>query len=178
YAAGAEVLDCFCNVGGFSLNCAAAGASKVFAADISERALDEVRKNATLNGLGNKIETVQADVFELLRRYNAEGRRFGLVILDPPAFSKSKDEADSALRGYKTINKSALKLVAPGGFLVSASCTHFISVASFLQMLSDAARESGRRVRLVEMKTQSPDHASLMAEKESLYLKFFVLAVE
>ena len=178
YAPNAEVLDCFCNVGGFSLNCAAAAAAKVYAADISERALDEVRKNAALNSLEDKIETVQADIFELLRRYNNENRKFGLVILDPPAFSKSKDEADSALRGYKTINKSALKLVAPGGFLVSASCTHFISVASFLQMLSDAARESGRRVRLVEMKTQSPDHASLMAEKESLYLKFFVLAVE
>ena len=174
YAKG-EVLDCFCNSGGFSLN-AATVADKVYACDISELALKNVRDNAKLNGFKN-IETLQGDVFEVLRNFKKDKRQFDTVILDPPAFCKTADEVKDAYRGYKNINLTAMKIVKSGGFLISCSCSHYMTTALFEKMLIEAARESGRIVRYVEIKTQAPDHPALLSADETQYLKFFVLQV-
>lgn len=178
YAKGASVLDCFSNVGGFSVNAAEAGARDVTAVDISERALDEVRLNAELNGFEKTVNTVCGDVFDVLKNYRKEGRSFDLVILDPPAFCKSRSDVKNALFGYKNINAAGLRIVSPGGFLVTSSCSHFVSFDMFENMLREAAAASNRTVRVVETRTQAPDHASLLAGDESTYLKFFVLAVD
>ena len=175
YAKNGDVLDCFCNSGGFSLNCAAV-AKSVIAVDVSQLALDNVNENAKLNGINN-IQTLQGDVFEVLRTYKKENKKFDLVILDPPAFCKSASEAKDAYRGYKDINVLGMKLVRSGGFLISASCSHYMTLPSFQKMLAESARESGRIVRQVEFKTQSPDHPSLVSADETNYLKFFVLQV-
>lgn len=174
YAKG-EVLDCFCNSGGFSLN-AATVADKVTACDISELALKNVRDNAALNGIAN-IETLCGDVFEVLRSFRREKRQFDAVILDPPAFCKSASEVKDAYRGYKDINLTAMKIVKSGGFLVTCSCSHYMTTALFEKMLIEAARESGRTVRYVEIKTQAPDHPALLSAEETQYLKFFVLQI-
>jgi len=174
YAKG-EVLDCFCNSGGFSLN-AATVAESVIACDISELALQNVRDNAKLNGLRN-IQTLQGDVFEVLRTFRKEKRQFDTVILDPPAFCKTADEVKDAYRGYKDINLTAMKIVKSGGFLITCSCSHYMTANLFEKMLTEAAKESGRIVRCVEMKTQAPDHPSLLSADETQYLKFIVLQV-
>lgn len=178
YAADAEVLDCFSNVGGFSVNAAAAGAKSVLAVDISRTALDEVEKNAARNGFSEIVSTLCGDVFEVLREFKKNGRSFDLVVLDPPAFCKSASEVRDACRGYKDINVLGLKLVKPGGFLVTSSCSHYMTFPLFERMLSDAARDSGRIVRTVELRAQSPDHPSLLAAEETQYLKFVVLHVK
>ncbi len=175
YARG-EVLDCFCNSGGFSLN-AATVADRVTALDISPFALENVQKNAALNGLSN-IVTECGDVFEKLREYRAEKRAFDCVILDPPAFCKSANEVQDAYRGYKDLNILGLKLVKKGGFLITCSCSHYMTFPLFEKMLTEAARDSGRRVKSVELKSQAPDHPSLLCAEETQYLKFFVLEVE
>lgn len=174
YAKG-NVLDCFCNSGGFSLN-AATVADSVTACDISELALKNVQDNATINGIKN-IETLCGDVFEVLRNFKREKRQFDTVILDPPAFCKSASEVKDAYRGYKDINLTAMKIVKSGGFLVTCSCSHYMTTALFEKMLIEAARESGRVVRYVEIKTQAPDHPALLSAEETQYLKFFVLQV-
>ena len=177
YCAGAEsVLDCFCNSGGFSLN-AAKVAKNVVSCDISPLALKNVEDNARLNGIEN-ITTLQGDVFEVLRDFRREKRLFDTVILDPPAFCKTADEVKDAYRGYKDINLTAMKIVKSGGFLITCSCSHYMTMPLFEKMLIEAARESGRRVRSVEVKTQAPDHPSLLCAEETQYLKFFVLQVE
>ncbi len=170
-----NVLDCFCNSGGFSLN-ASTVADKVTACDISELALKNVRDNAKLNGIKN-ITTLQGDVFEVLRNFRKEKTQFDTVILDPPAFCKSANEVKDAYRGYKDINLTAMKIVKKGGFLITCSCSHYMSSALFEKMLIEAAKESGRIVRYVEIKTQSPDHPALLSAEETQYLKFFVLQV-
>ncbi len=175
YAKG-EVLDCFCNSGGFSMNCAMT-AEHVLALDASPLALERVKRNAELNGLQN-IQTVAGDAFELLRRFHAEGKRFDLVILDPPAFCKSVSEVKDALKGYLDINLLGLKLVKRGGFLVSSSCSHFVTMPLFEGMLKEAAVRSKRRVRIAELHAQAPDHPALLADEETMYLKLFVLHVE
>lgn len=175
YATGKSVLDCFCNSGGFSIN-AALSAKEVTSVDISALALDNVKRNAVLNGLDN-ITTLEGDVFEVLRGLKRDNRKFGVVILDPPAFCKSADAVKDAYRGYKDINVLGLKLVEKGGFLVTASCSHYMTLPLFEKMLSEAAKESGRTVRIVEIKTQSPDHPSNLSAEETSYLKFFVLNV-
>ena len=174
---GGEVLDCFCNSGGFSMNAAAAGAGSVTALDISETALADVRQNAELNGFSAVVRTECGDVFEKLRAYRREGRLFDLVVLDPPAFCKSAAEVRDAVRGYRDINIQGLKLVRPGGFLATSSCSHYMSLPLFQRMLTEAARESGRIVRSVEMRMQAADHPALLGEEESAYLKFVVLHV-
>ena len=176
YAKGADVLDCFCNSGGFSLN-AATVAKSVTAVDISEFALENVRENAALNGFDN-IQTECADVFEALRRYREEGKRFGLVILDPPAFCKSAAEVKDAARGYRDINLNAMKLVESGGYLVTCSCSHYMNLPLFEKTIADAARASGRRVRCLEIKVQAPDHPALLTAEETSYLKAFFLQVD
>lgn len=170
-----EVLDCFCNSGGFSLN-AATVAESVIACDISELALQNVRDNVKLNGYKN-IQTLQGDVFEVLRNFRKEKRQFDTVILDPPAFCKTADEVKDAYRGYKDINLTAMKIVESGGFLITCSCSHYMTANLFEKMLTEAAKESGRIVRCVETKTQAPDHPSLLSADETQYLKFIVLQV-
>ena len=175
YCKDGEVLDCFCNSGGFSLNCATV-AKSVTAVDISRTALDSVEENASLNNLTN-VRTLQGDVFEVLRNYRKENKVFDLVILDPPAFCKSASEVKDAYRGYKDINVLGMKLVRSGGFLISASCSHYMTLPLFEKMLAESAKESGRRVRQIEIKTQAPDHPALVNAEETSYLKFFVLQV-
>lgn len=176
YCVGAEVLDCFCNSGGFSLN-AATVANQVTACDISALALKNVADNAELNGFNN-VTTLQGDVFEVLRNFRREKRQFDTVILDPPAFCKTADEVKDAYRGYKDINLTAMKIVKSGGFLITCSCSHYMTMPLFEKMLIEAARESGRCVRSVEVKTQAPDHPSLLCAEETNYLKFFVLQID
>ena len=176
YSSG-DVLDCFCNAGGFSMNAAAAGARSVTAADISERALGDVAEAAKLNGFSDIIKPVCCDVFDLLRLCRSQGRQFDTVILDPPAFAKSASETASALKGYLDINTLGMKLVRSGGFLVSSSCTRFVTGEMYLNMLKKAAAASGRRVRVVEIRTQSPDHPADLWSEDSSYLKFYVLNV-
>jgi len=177
YASQRTVLDCFCNVGGFAVNAAAAGATDVIALDISERALQDVAENARLNGFSDRVHPLCGDVFEVLRAYKKEGRQFDTVVLDPPAFCKTAADVPNALRGYRDINLLGMKLVAPGGYLVTSSCSHYLTFPLFERMLREAARESGRTVRLVEWRTQSPDHPSLLAAEETTYLKFVVLQI-
>ena len=175
YAKDKTVLDCFCNSGGFSLNCATV-AKEVTAVDISQSALDSVNENASLNGFTN-VHTMCDDVFDALRKYKADNKKFGLVILDPPAFCKSASEVKDAMRGYKDINILGLKLVEKGGYLISSSCSHYMTFPLFEKMLVEAAKESGRIVRTMEIKSQAPDHPSLLCAEETQYLKFFVLQV-
>ena len=175
YCKDGEVLDCFCNSGGFSLNCATV-AKSVTAVDVSRTALDSVEENTSLNNLTN-VRTLQGDVFEVLRNYRKENKVFDLVILDPPAFCKSASEVKDAYRGYKDINVLGMKLVRSGGFLISASCSHYMTLPLFEKMLAESAKESGRRVRQIEIKTQAPDHPALVNAEETSYLKFFVLQV-
>lgn len=170
-----EVLDCFCNSGGFSLN-ASTAADSVTACDVSPLALQNVKDNAKLNGIEN-INTLQGDVFEVLRGFKKDKRRFDTVILDPPAFCKTADEVKDAYRGYKDINLCAMKIVNSGGFLITCSCSHYMTATLFEKMLIEAAKESGRRVRCVEIKTQAPDHPALLSAEETQYLKFIVLQV-
>lgn len=177
YSKNARVLDCFCNVGGFSLNAAKGGAREVISLDISEKALADVRENARLNGFEDIVKTECGDVFEKLREYKRNGEQFDLVVLDPPAFCKSASDVKNAYKGYKDINISGLKLVKSGGFLVTASCSHYMTASLFEKMLKEASRESGRSVRMVEIKSQAPDHPALLAADETTYLKFYVLHV-
>lgn len=174
YAKG-KVLDCFCNSGGFSLNCALS-AEEVISCDISKTALENVEENASLNGFTN-IKTKCADVFDALREYKNNGEKFDLVILDPPAFCKSASEVKDAYRGYKDINVLGMKLVKSGGYLISSSCSHYMTFPLFEKMLVESAKESGKTVRTVEIKSQAPDHPSLLCAEETQYLKFFVLQV-
>jgi 23S rRNA (cytosine1962-C5)-methyltransferase len=176
YAAGGRVLDCFCNSGGFSMN-AALTATEVTAVDVSQLALDNVMKNAALNGFTN-VKTQRADVFELLRQKRSDGEKYDLVVLDPPAFCKSASEAKDAYRGYKDINVLGIKLVKKGGYLATCSCSHYMTLPLFERMLCEAAKESGKRVRLLEMRTQAPDHPAVLNEEETQYLKFFVLQID
>ena len=167
YAKDKTVLDCFSNSGGFSIN-AATVAKEVTAVDISE---------IQVNGFKN-VNAVCADVFEYLRLKKRENRKYGVVVLDPPAFTKSAAEVGDAYRGYKDINVLGLKLVEKGGYLVTSSCSHYMTPTLFQKMIVESAKESGRRVRLVEIRTQSPDHPSLLSMDETQYLKFYVLRVD
>lgn len=170
-----QILDCFCNSGGFTLN-AATVADCVTACDISELALKNVCDNAELNKFSN-IQTLCGDVFDELRKFKKSGIEFDTVILDPPAFCKSANEVKDAYRGYKDINILAMKIIKSGGFLITCSCSHYMTATLFEKMLADAARESGKFVRSVEVKTQAPDHPALLCADETQYLKFYVLQI-
>ena len=174
YAKG-EVLDCFCNSGGFALN-AAVVAERVTAVDASEFALSNVRRNAELNGLNN-IDAVCADVFKLLREYRKQNRQFDCIVLDPPAFTKTANETQDALRGYSDINMLAMKLIRDGGYLVTCSCSHYVSNAAFEKMLAETARRSGKQAQCLEVRSQAPDHPTLLSADETHYLKCFVLRI-
>ena len=176
FARGAELLDCFCHTGGFALHAAKFGATCVEAVDVSDTALEFVQKNAALNGYDN-ITAKNADVFDLLNKYQQEGRLFDTIILDPPAFCKTKAALSGAYRGYKEINLRAMKLLRPGGFLITCSCSHFMTPELFLKMLQDAAVDSRRTVRICEIRYQAKDHPVAVNADESLYLKYVALQV-
>lgn len=174
---GLTVLDCFTNQGGFALNCAVGGASRVLGVDISESSIARSKLNATSNGLTN-VDFVKADVFDFLKSQNAEVKKWDVVILDPPSFAKNKKALAQAKRGYAEINRQALKLIPSGGFLVSSSCTHFVSEEMFLDIIKQEAIRINRTLRVVFRGGQSPDHPTLLAMPESNYLKFFVFEVQ
>ena len=174
YVKDKTVLDCFCNQGGFSLCAAKYGAKEVVAADISELALESVRKNAEMNGFKN-IATVAADVFELLKDYKKEGKKFDVIVLDPPAFIKTVDSVKNGYYGYRDINTQALKLLNDGGTLITCSCSQHLTVPLFMQMLTEASVAAKTPVRFVELRTQARDHAFLLGAEEGLYLKVAVL---
>ncbi len=177
-ASNKSVIDCFCNTGGFGIYCARWGAEEVLAIDISEKVLEIATDNAELNGVSAKIDFVKGNVFDELRTLVRRGRKFDLVILDPPSFTKSKKTLDNALRGYKDINVNALKLVKPGGFLATASCSHHVTLDLFIQVIQDALRDVGRTARIVDISFQAPDHPVIPQMPESLYLKMLVLEVQ
>lgn len=176
YCESASVLDCFCHTGGFAMHAAKFGAREVEAVDISESALNMVLQNAHLNGF-NCITTKQANVFDLLNEYQMCGRMFDTVILDPPAFCKTKSALSGAYRGYKEINLRGMRLVRPGGFLVTCSCSHYMTPNLFIKMLQDAAVDSRRNVRICEIRYQAKDHPISINADESLYLKCVVLQI-
>ncbi len=173
----ADVLDCFCHTGSFALHAARFGARKVTAVDISEHAIDTARRNAELNGATGKIDFITANAFDLLREYEKNGRQFDVVILDPPAFAKTARKTESAKKGYKEINLRGMRLLKTGGFLVTASCSHYMYPDIFRDVLRDAAFDANRTIREVEYRTQAKDHPYLWNYGESLYLKFFILHV-
>ena len=171
FARGRRVLDACCHTGGFAIHAAHAGATSVVAVDSSELAIAAVGRNAVLNGISDRISTVQANVFDLLRTYERTKERFGLVVLDPPAFAKSRAALEGALRGYKEINLRGLSLLERGGVLVTCSCSHAMDEGRFKAMVADAAVDAGRRLRLLEFRYQASDHPILLGYDESLYLK-------
>ena len=171
------MLDLCCCTGGFSIHAALYGAASVEAVDVSEEALALVRRNAALNGVADRVTTTCANVFDLARQYAAEGRQYGLVICDPPAFAKSRKVLESAYRGYKELNLQCMKLVRPGGFLVSCSCSQFMTPELFLRMLREAAQDAGRDARLLEPLMQSRDHPASLSSEQSLYLKGDILQI-
>ncbi|MCQ2419616.1 MAG: class I SAM-dependent rRNA methyltransferase [Clostridia bacterium] len=172
-----SVLDLCCCTGGFSIHAALYGADAVESVDVSEEALSLVRRNAELNGVADKITTTCANVFDLAKAYSDEGRQYDLVICDPPAFAKSKKVIDSAYRGYKELNLRCMKMVKPGGILVSCSCSQFMTPELFLKMLREAAQDAGRDARLLELLMQSRDHAASLSAAGSLYLKGHILQI-
>lgn len=173
----ADVLDCFTHTGSFALNAGIAGAKSVMGVDASELAVMQAAENAALNNLQDTVKFTCADVFELLPQLEQEGRQFDVVILDPPAFTKSRNTIKNAMKGYREINIRGLKLVKDGGYLATCSCSHFMDYESFTKVIGQAARSAHKRLRQVEFRTQSPDHPILWAADESYYLKFYIFQV-
>lgn len=175
YVGDKVVLDCFSHTGGFALHAASYHAKKVVAVDISQKACDDILKNAKLNSFNN-IEVVCDDVFDYLRN-NENINKFDVIILDPPAFTKSKDTVKSAYRGYKEINLQAMKIIKEGGILFTFSCSMHMEPQLFLEMLQEASLDSKRKIRLLDFKIQSPDHPTILGSGDSLYLKCAILYV-
>ena len=173
----ARVLDCFTHTGSFALNAGIAGASSVLGVDASQLAVDQARINAELNGLSDRVKFQCADVFDLLPELERQGEQFDVVILDPPAFAKSRASVKNATRGYRDINLRGMKLVRDGGYLATCSCSHFMTYELFTQTIAQAARSAHVRLRQVEYRTQAPDHPILWAADESYYLKFYIFQV-
>ena len=176
-ARGTTVLDCFTHTGSFALNAALGGAAHVTAVDVSESAVEMARRNAARNGLEDRMDFVCEDVFDLLPRLEREGSPYDFIILDPPAFTKARRTAQNAMRGYKEINYRAMRLLPRGGYLATASCSHFASEAMFIKMLHAAAHDAGRQLRQIEVRQQAPDHPILWNVEETDYLKFFLFQV-
>ena len=174
---GARVLDCFTHTGSFALNAGICGAEHVIGVDASELGVAQARENAALNGLEDRVEFLCADVFDLLPQLEQQGEQFDVVILDPPAFTKSRSSVKKAVKGYREINLRAMKLVRDGGFLATCSCSHFMDYELFTQTIGQAARNVHKRLRQVEYRTQSPDHPILWAADDSYYLKFYIFQV-
>lgn len=174
---GARVLDCFTHTGSFALNAGMAGAREVTGVDASELAVNQAAENARLNGIDDIVKFECRDVFELLPELEKKGEKFDVVILDPPAFTKSRESVKKAVRGYREINLRAMKLVKDGGFLATCSCSHFMEPELFTKTIGEAAHDVHKRLRQVEYRTQCSDHPILWAADESLYLKFFIFQV-
>ena len=174
---GKRVLDCFTHTGSFALNAGMAGAESVLGVDASRLALDQAEKNARLNGLEDRVKFQCADVFELLPKLEAAGERYDVVILDPPAFTKSRSSVKNAVKGYREINIRGMKLVQDGGFLATCSCSHFMEPELFAKTIREAAAGAHKRLRQVEFRTQACDHPILWAADQSYYLKFYIFQV-
>ena len=174
---GERVLDCFTHTGSFALNAGIAGAKSVLGVDASELAIKQAEKNARLNGLENTVHFQCEDVFELLPELEKKGEKFDVVILDPPAFTKSRNSVKNAVKGYREINLRGMKLVKNGGYLATCSCSHFMSYELFTKTIHQAAGNVHKRLRQVEFRTQAPDHPILWAAEESYYLKFYIFQV-
>ena len=202
---GKRVLDCFTHTGSFALNAALAGASSVLAVDASERAIEQAEKNAGLNGFvadassgevdggkyfidqpehpwmrneaGTRLRFVTADLVEMLPEMEKAGEKFDVVILDPPAFAKSRQNVKNAEKGYRKINRAGMRIVKDGGYLATCTCSHFMTRELFEDMLRKAARDAHVRLRQIEARTQAPDHPILWAAEESSYLKFYIFQV-
>lgn len=176
-ARGKRVLDCFTHTGSFALNAAYGGAEHVTAVDISAAAVEMARHNASLNGLDERMDFLQADVFDLLPRLEKEHHGYDFVILDPPAFTKSRRTVDSATRGYKEINYRAMKMLPRGGYLATCSCSHFMRNDLFVKMLHSAASDAGVQLKQVEVRQQACDHPVLWNVPETDYLKFYIFQI-
>ena len=174
---GARVLDCFTHTGSFALNAGLAGAEHVTGVDASELGVAQARENAALNGLQDAVEFVCADVFDLLPELEKKGEKFDVVILDPPAFTKSRSSIKKAVKGYREINLRGMKLVKDGGYLATCSCSHFMDYELFTQTIGQAAKNVHKRLRQVEFRTQAPDHPILWGAGDSYYLKFYIFQV-
>ena len=174
---GKKVLDCFTHTGSFALNAGKAGASSVLGVDASQTGILQAEENARLNHLEDRVKFQCADVFELLPRLEAAGEKYGVVILDPPAFTKSRSSVKNAVKGYREINLRGMKLVEDGGFLVTCSCSHFMDPQLFASTIREAARGAHKRLRQVHFSTQCCDHPILWAADESYYLKFYIFQV-
>ena len=174
---GKKVLDCFTHTGSFALNAGIAGADSVLGVDASGLAVEQARENASLNHLEDRVQFQCRDVFELLPELEAEGERFDVVILDPPAFTKSRNSVKNAVKGYREINLRGLKLVRDGGFLVTCSCSHFMDPELFARTVREAATGARKRLRQVEFRTQACDHPILWAADQTYYLKFYIFQV-
>ncbi|WP_066716168.1 class I SAM-dependent rRNA methyltransferase [Clostridium sp. Marseille-P299] len=173
----AKVLDCFTHTGSFALNAGIGGAKSVLGVDASELGVAQARENAELNGLDKIVQFKCADVFELLPELEAAGEKFDVIILDPPAFTKSRNSVKNAIKGYREINLRAMKLLKDGGFLATCSCSHFMTPELFTETVGQAAKNVHKRLRQVEYRTQAPDHPILWAADESYYLKFYIFQV-
>ena len=179
-AEGKTVLDCFTHTGSFGLNAAAGGAKKVVSVDISADALSMAQKNADANGFSNTIEYVEADVFDYLKTLSEAGRKgcpYDFIILDPPAFTKSRDTLRNAIKGYREINAAAMRLLPRGGYLATCSCSHFMTDTYFKQMLHNAAEDAGVSLRQIEARQQGPDHPILWNVPETDYLGFYIFQI-
>lgn len=174
---GKKVLDCFTHMGTFALNAGLGGAKSVEGLDISEFAISQARENARLNHLENTVKFRVANVLEELPRLVEEKEKYDVVILDPPAFTKSREATKNAINGYRKINTAGLKLVENGGYFATCSCSHFMTQELFTKTVGEAARLAHKRLRQVEFRTQAPDHPILWASEESYYLKFFIFQV-
>ena len=173
----ADVLDCFTHTGSFALNAALGGAKSVLGVDASALGIEQAKRNAALNHLEQTVDFLCADVFELLPQLEQKGAQFDVVILDPPAFTKSQSSVKNASKGYREINQRAMRLLREGGFLATCSCSHFMTYELFTKVLRQAARDVHKRLRQVEFRTQAPDHPILWAADESYYLKFYIFQV-
>ena len=177
-AKGRRVLDCFTHTGSFALNAAMGGAEHVTAVDVSESAIEMAKKNAERNGLSDRMDFIAANVFDLLPEMEAKGKApYDFIILDPPAFTKSRKTVHSAEKGYKEINLRALKLLPRGGYFATASCSHFMPSELFVKMLRSAALDAGVELRQIEARQQAPDHPILWNVPETDYLKFYIFQV-
>ncbi len=174
---GKKVLDCFTHTGSFALNAGKAGAASVLGVDASDLGIEQARENAALNHLEDRVQFQCADVFDLLPRLEEQGEQFDVVILDPPAFTKSRSSIKNAVKGYREINLRGMRLVKDGGFLATCSCSHFMDPELFARTIREAAHGAHRRLRQVEFRTQACDHPILWAADESYYLKFYIFQV-
>ncbi|MEN9571612.1 MAG: hypothetical protein RL172_2843 [Bacteroidota bacterium] len=174
---GADVLGAFCYTGSFEISAAYYGAQKVTGLDISQSAIDMCNKNAALNGLQDTCEFVCVNAFDVLKNWTKEGRQWDVVMLDPPSFTKSRSSIDKAVAGYKEINLRGMKLVKPGGFLVTSSCTNLVQPELFLDTIYAAAKDAKRKLRQVVFNAQSPDHPIIRGQEYTHYLKFLIVQV-